>query len=126
MRMAANKTSRTKLSHTVKSGDTLWDISREYDVTMDELAKWNKLKKSAVLRLNQKLTVYKSQNKTTSVPKSTNRTITYKVRRGDSLARIASKFNLTVSEIIKWNNLAGQKYLQPGQKLKLKVDVRSS
>ena len=126
MRMAANKTSRTKLSHTVKSGDTLWDISREYDVTMDELAKWNKLKKSTVLRLNQKLTVYKSQNKTTSAPKSTNRTITYKVRRGDSLARIASKFNLTVSEIIKWNNLAGQKYLQPGQKLKLKVDVRSS
>ena len=126
MRMAANKTSRTKLSHTVKSGDTLWDISREYDVTMDELAKWNKLKKSAVLRLNQKLTVYKSQNKTTSAPKSTNRTITYKVRRGDSLARIASKFNLTVSEIIKWNNLGGQKYLQPGQKLKLKVDVRSS
>lgn len=126
MRMAANKTSRTKLSHTVKSGDTLWDISREYDVTMDELAKWNKLKKNAVLRLNQKLTVYKSQNKTTSAPKSTNRTITYKVRRGDSLARIASKFNLTVSEIIKWNNLAGQKYLQPGQKLKLKVDVRSS
>ena len=126
MRMAANKTSRTKLSHTVKSGDTLWDISREYDVTMDELAKWNKLKKNAVLRLNQKLTVYKSQNKTTSAPKSTNRTITYKVRRGDSLERIASKFNLTVSEIIKWNNLAGQKYLQPGQKLKLKVDVRSS
>ena len=126
MRMAANKTSRTKLSHTVKSGDTLWDISREYDVTMDELAKWNKLKKSTVLRLNQKLTVYKSQDKTTSAPKSTNRTITYKVRRGDSLARIASKFNLTVSEIIKWNNLAGQKYLQPGQKLKLKVDVRSS
>ena len=28
--------------------------------------------------------------------------------------------------IIKWNNLSGQKYLQPGQKLKLKVDVRSS
>ncbi|MBW4966604.1 LysM peptidoglycan-binding domain-containing protein [Pseudoalteromonas sp. CR1] len=126
MRMAANKTSRTKLSHTVKSGDTLWDISREYDVTMDELAKWNKLKKNAVLRLNQKLTVYKSQNTTASATKSTNRTITYKVRRGDSLARIASKFNLTVSEIIKWNNLAGQKYLQPGQKLKLKVDVRSS
>ncbi|MGY8878417.1 MAG: LysM peptidoglycan-binding domain-containing protein, partial [Pseudoalteromonas sp.] len=49
-----------------------------------------------------------------------------KVRRGDSLARIASKFNLSVNEIIKWNNLAGQKYLQPGQKLKLKVDVRSS
>jgi membrane-bound lytic murein transglycosylase D len=125
MRLAANKATRTKLSHTVKSGDTLWDISREYDVTMDELAKWNKLKKNSVLRLNQKLTVYKSANKPQATA-STNRTITYKVRRGDSLARIASKFNLSVNEIIKWNNLAGQKYLQPGQKLKLKVDVRSS
>ena len=63
MRLAANKATRTKLSHTVKSGDTLWDISREYDVTMDELASWNKLKKNSVLRLNQKLTVYKSASK---------------------------------------------------------------
>ncbi|WP_282132045.1 LysM peptidoglycan-binding domain-containing protein [Pseudoalteromonas aliena] len=126
MRLAANRSTRTKLTHKVKSGDTLWDISREYDVTMDELAKWNKLKKNSVLRLNQNLTVYKSANKPQSVIASTNRTITYKVRRGDSLARIASKFNLAVNDIIKWNNLAGQKYLQPGQKLKLKVDVRSS
>lgn len=126
VRAAANKSTRTKLSHTVKSGDTLWDISREYDVTMSELAKWNKLKKNAVLRLNQKLVVYKSANKKLSSQNSTNRTITYKVRRGDSLARIASKFNLTVNDIVKWNNLAGKKYLQPGQKLKLKVDVRSS
>lgn len=126
VRAAANKSLRTKLSHTVKSGDTLWDISREYDVTMGELAKWNKLKKNAVLRLNQKLVVYKSANQPKEAANNTNRTITYKVRRGDSLARIASKFNLTVSEIIKWNDLAGQKYLQPGQKLKLKVNVRSS
>ncbi|MBH0055627.1 LysM peptidoglycan-binding domain-containing protein [Pseudoalteromonas sp. SWXJZ94C] len=126
MRLAANKSTRTKLSHTVKSGDTLWDISREYDVTMDDLAKWNKLRKNSVLRLNQKLTVYKSANKTQTAKNRTDRTITYKVRRGDSLARIASKFNLTINDIIKWNNLAGEKYLQPGQKLKLKVDVRSS
>jgi len=126
MRMAANKNSQKKLSHTVKSGDTLWDISREYDVTINELAKWNKLKKSSVLRLGQKLTVYKSSNNTQTALVSTNRTITYKVRRGDSLARIASKFNLSVNDIIKWNKLAGQKYLQPGQKLKLKVDVKST
>lgn len=126
MRVAANNTKGTKLFHTVKNGDTLWDISREYDVTINELAKWNKLRKSAMLRLNQKLVVYKAVNKPQTEAPNTNRTITYKVRRGDSLARIASKFNLSVDEIIKWNNLAGQKYLQPGQKLKLKVDVRSS
>lgn len=126
VRMAVNKSSQQKLTHKVKSGDTLWDISREYDVTMSELAKWNKLKKNAVLRLGQKLTVYKSTQAAKTALVSTNRNITYKVRRGDSLARIASKFNLTVNEIIKWNNLQGQKYLQPGQKLKLKVDVKST
>jgi len=126
VRMAVNKNSQKKLTHKVKSGDTLWDISREYDVTMSELAKWNKLKKNAVLRLGQKLTVYKSAQTPKTALVSTNRTITYKVRRGDSLARIASKFNLTVNEIIKWNSLQGQKYLQPGQKLKLKVDVKST
>ena len=126
VRLAANKNSQKKLSHTVKSGDTLWDISQEYDVTINELAKWNKLKKNSVLRLGQKLTVYKTSSNTQTALISSNRTITYKVRHGDSLARIADKFNLSVNDIIKWNNLAGQKYLQPGQKLKLKVDVKST
>ena len=95
------------------------------DVTVKQLANWNKLKTNSVLKLGQKLTIYqtKAESKPTGLV-STTRTITYKVRRGDSLARIASKFNLTVKEIVEWNNLSGQKYLQPGQKLKLKVDVK--
>ncbi|KAF7788122.1 membrane-bound lytic murein transglycosylase D [Pseudoalteromonas rubra] len=126
VRSAANKTTRNKKSHTVTSGDTLWDISREYDVTVAQLAKWNKLKANAVLKLGQKLTIYQEQSATQPVANTTERTITYKVRKGDSLARIAAKFNLTVSEIVKWNKLAGQKYLYPGQKLKLTVDVKRS
>ena len=45
----------------------------------------------------------------------------YTVRKGDSLSRIADKFNIRVSDIRKWNKLG--KYLQPGQKLKLFVDI---
>lgn len=125
VKLAANQSTSSKVTHTVQSGDTLWDISREYDVTVKQLANWNKLKTNSVLKLGQKLTVYqtKQADKPTGLV-STTRTITYKVRRGDSLARIASKFNLTVKEIVEWNNLTGQKYLQPGQKLKLKVDVK--
>ena len=120
-----NKVTKKKLSHTVKSGDTLWDISREYDVTVKQLASWNKLKTNAVLRLGQKLTVFKDEKAATqTVLVNTERTITYKVRKGDSLARIATKFNVSVNEIVKWNNLTGQKYLQPGQKLKLKVQTK--
>ena len=50
------------------------------------------------------------------------RTVSYKVKSGDSLARIASKFNVTVAELLEWNSLAQSQYLQPGQVIKLVVD----
>lgn len=51
------------------------------------------------------------------------RKLTYTVRNGDSLSRIASKFKVSISDITKWNDLNSKRYLQPGQKLKLYVDV---
>ncbi|VAW57711.1 Membrane-bound lytic murein transglycosylase D precursor, partial [hydrothermal vent metagenome] len=49
--------------------------------------------------------------------------ISYRVRRGDSLYLIAQKFNVGIKQIKRWNSLTS-KYLQPGQKIKLFVDVR--
>ncbi|MEO2280882.1 lytic transglycosylase [Pseudoalteromonas pernae] len=122
LRLALNDKTSVTRSHTVKSGDTLWDLSREYDVTVAQLKAWNNLKDSAVLRLGQKLKI--RQTTTNNVVQNVNRTITYKVRKGDSLSRIASQFGLKVSDIRKWNKLDSKKYLQPGQKLKLIVDVK--
>jgi membrane-bound lytic murein transglycosylase D len=51
------------------------------------------------------------------------RTLTYTVRGGDSLARIADRFNVNISDIQRWNQINIDKYLQPGQKLKIMVDV---
>ncbi|MGY0564255.1 MAG: LysM peptidoglycan-binding domain-containing protein, partial [Paraglaciecola chathamensis] len=51
------------------------------------------------------------------------RTLIYTVRGGDSLARIAQKFKVNVSDLVTWNQISTKKYLQPGQKLKIKVDV---
>ena len=45
----------------------------------------------------------------------------YRVRNGDSLYRIAGKFKVSVRDIIAWNALDPNKYLQPGQKLTLYV-----
>jgi len=50
--------------------------------------------------------------------------IGYKVRRGDSLARIAGKYKVSVDDIVAWNALDPRKYLQPGQTLKLHVGSR--
>jgi membrane-bound lytic murein transglycosylase D len=51
------------------------------------------------------------------------REITYIVRRGDSLSSIARRFRVTVDKLVEWNSGAGGKYLQPGQRLKMLVDV---
>jgi membrane-bound lytic murein transglycosylase D len=51
------------------------------------------------------------------------REISYVVRRGDSLSAIADRFRVTVAKLLEWNSGAGDKYLQPGQRLKLFVDV---
>jgi membrane-bound lytic murein transglycosylase D len=45
----------------------------------------------------------------------------YRVRRGDSLYGIATRFDVSIDEIITWNALDPGKYLQPGQTLTLYV-----
>ena len=49
--------------------------------------------------------------------------IGYRVRRGDSLSRISQKFGVSINQLRRWNNLPKGKYLQPGQRLTLYVDV---
>ncbi len=138
----AKKQSRTqkgqKVVHIVVSGDNLWDIGRHYNVNSKSIAKWNGFAPRDTLKLGQQLVIWQkpkttlttanlsSQSKVTSVEHAIIRNITYKVRRGDSFARIADKFNVRISDIERWNNVNRKNYLQPGQRLKLSVDVTNN
>ena len=125
-----------KVVHTVVSGDNLWDIGRHYKVNSKKIAKWNGFAPRDTLKLGQKLVIWQkptSSNKraetarvNSGVEQAIMRNITYKVRSGDSFARIADKFNVSISDIERWNSLSRKKYLQPGQKLKLSVDVTNN
>lgn len=112
-----------KLDHTVKSGDTFWDLSREYKVNLRQLAKWNGMAPTDTLRPGKNLVVWVNNVSKGQRKDAVMRTLTYTVRNGDSLARIAGKFNVKVSDIQKWNQSKLKKYLQPGQKLKIFVDI---
>ncbi|PSV24171.1 LysM peptidoglycan-binding domain-containing protein [Photobacterium sp. GB-56] len=110
--------------HTVRKGDSLWTIARQYNTSVNALAKANKLSTKSTLHLGQKIKV--SDNKvSTSTGKSTNKvkTISYKVKNGDSLSVIAQRHKVTVKQIVKWNNLNSKKYLKQGQTLKLVIDT---
>ena len=126
----SKKRSGIKHTHVVKSGDTLWDISRKYNVSSRSIAKWNGMAPRDVIKPGQKLVIWQKAHlaQTSAKPgeQAVMRNITYRVRRGDSMARIADKFNVKISDIERWNSLNRKKYLQPGQMLKLSVDVTNS
>lgn len=113
--------SHSKLEYTIQRGDTLWDLSRKYNVTVAQLRSWNKLTDSAVLNEGQRLQIRQNIIAQNEQPKT--RTVNYRVRPGDSLAKIAQRFSVTVDDIVKWNNINTNRYLQPGQQLTLLVDI---
>jgi membrane-bound lytic murein transglycosylase D len=75
----------------------------------------------------QRLVIWSRSDNARSLANNTSRSVirrvTYRVRNGDNLARIANRFKVTVSDISRWNNINPNNYLQPGQNLKLHIDV---
>ena len=101
------------LIYKVKKGDSLWNIAKEYNITVDTLKKINNLS-SDKLTINQQLFIPKSDN---SSVKNTGE-INYVVQKGDNLWTIANKYDTTISDIKKLNNLKTNT-LQIGQVLKI-------
>lgn len=121
----------TKVTYKVKNGDTLWDISRAYNVGVRQLARWNAMAPRDTLRLGQTLVIWKpishtakkgSPDITPALNEVTQR-IRYVVRKGDSLSRISQRFNVSINNLKRWNPKARGQYLQPGQRLTLYVDI---
>jgi len=121
-------TSRTgyKINYYVKAGDSFWRIAKQYNVDVQRLAKWNAMAPRDTLKIGQKLVVWSKRSNPnagthlTSTDK--NQTVRYTVRQGDSLYLISKKFNVGINDLKRWNTL-NKKYLKPGQKLKIIVDV---
>lgn len=112
----------TKTTHKVVSGDTLYKIATKYKVSVNDIITLNKLKNTDIY-IGQSLVIKTSSTNTnTSTPPADNdnttTSTTYTVLKGDTLFGIASKFNTSVSEITKLNNISGNA-IYVGQKLKI-------
>ena len=111
----------SKLTYKVRDGDSLWKIARSHKVSVTQVSQWNQLDTGAPIRPGQQLVIW-LDGKAAAGNKRL-RTVTYTVRSGDSLYRISRKYNVSINELRRWNNLPKGKHLQPGQNLKLYVDV---
>ncbi|NNF51540.1 MAG: LysM peptidoglycan-binding domain-containing protein [Gammaproteobacteria bacterium] len=121
---------RSKTTYVVRSGDSFWDIARRHGVQVRQLASWNGMAPRDTLSVGRELVIWDAKGQSTNVATAsppadrTLRRISYTVRSGDSFARISGRFRVSVAQLQKWNKAAArQKYLRPGQKLTLYVDV---
>ena len=127
-------TGTNKMTYTVKRGDTIWDLSLKHKVGVRSIAKWNGMAPTDVLKPGTKLLIYSKANTAQATEKLPSlrpdremiKRVGYRVRKGDSLARIANKFGVSIKQLVSWNNLDRKKYLQPGQKLTIYVDITHS
>ena len=110
---AQSSTADQFTSYTVKAGDTLFNISQKYGVKWDLIAQFNSLQEPYLLHGGQVLRI--PQGTTSSVPNKV-----YTIAKGDTLASIAKRYNVTVDDIVAVNpNLQKSDLISIGQIIKL-------
>ncbi|MDO8705813.1 MAG: transglycosylase SLT domain-containing protein [Sulfuricaulis sp.] len=117
--------------HAVKRGETMHQISRRYNLSVEALRTANNLH-STLLRTGQDLLIPMSSRPITvaavrtTYRASSSRSSTrggaavHRVRRGETLSSIARRYNVLITQLTKWNFLQVKDVLRLGQRLKIK------
>ena len=117
--------------YSVEKGDTLYSISKKYQLTVAELRTANNMSENDVLKIGQKLTIPEAdigtaaalstntaaENKTAS--SSAVKTSTYTVEKGDTLYGIARKNGISLADLLNINGFDSNTVLKIGQKIKI-------
>jgi membrane-bound lytic murein transglycosylase D len=127
------------IRYKVKKGDSLNSIAGKFDVDVSLIKKWNpkggkKIQAGTTLTLfvpkNNSEREIKKENGKSNKPNQKKikadggekfKTVRYTVKKGDSLAEIAQRFQITPDQIRTWNRLSDKKTIKPGDKLDLRV-----
>ena len=118
--IAQRSRKNTGTYYTIQSGDSFWTIAKKHGTSVKNLLKWNELQANAKLKPGQKLLVV---NKTPS--QASDNKITYQIKSGDTLHKIASKFDVSKKDILSWNKVKDESYIHPGQELTIYLTAKN-
>ncbi|MFL5752602.1 MAG: transglycosylase SLT domain-containing protein [Bacteroidia bacterium] len=144
-KIAENYVKEKQISHTVRKNEKLAAIAKKYGVTVADLKNWNFIGKKGI-QPGRKLVVYVKEQQAVqpasentqadnnlaqkndgakAEPKklaenNSSKASWYKVKKGDSMYKIAKDNDISIEELKKLNKLTNKSKLVPGQKLKLK------
>lgn len=98
--------------HNITSGDTLWSISKRYNLTMRDIIGYNDLRAPFALRAGQRLRLPPPRE--------------YKVQSGDTLYAVSRIFDVSMTDLVRMNHLSAPYVIQPGQVLTLPLEVQDA
>jgi membrane-bound lytic murein transglycosylase D len=89
----------------VQKGDNLFSIAKKFNVSLEDLKKWNNLEDMNV-QLGSKLALANNdQSDKEDASKTETKIVEYKVKKGDNIGSIAKKYNAAIDDLKEWNNL---------------------
>ena len=106
--------------YTIVRGDTLWDLARNYELSVRKIAHANGLTVNETLYPGQALLIPRREGE--QLPASADGSVRYSVRKGDSLWTISRRFNVSIQQLRNWNRLNLRNHLKPGQVLIVRRD----
>ena len=118
--IAQRNQKNTGTYYTIQSGDSFWTIARKHGTSINNLLKWNELTANAKLKPGQKLLVVNN-----APAQSSDNKITYQIKSGDTLHKIASKFDVSKKDILNWNKVKDESYIHPGQELTIYLSAKN-
>ena len=101
------------IAYTVKKGDTLSEIAKEYGTTVDKIATLNNISNTNLIYVGQYLVIPTTSNANVSTA------TTYTVKNGDTLSGIANKFGTTYQKLAEINGISNPNKIYAGQVLKI-------
>ena len=104
--------------YTVKSGDTLYKIAKQYGVSVESIVELNNIKNSNLIYPGEKLRITRTDNISLNTVDSSSDEY-YIVKKGDTLYSIAKQYGVSVSYLVSLNEITNSNLIYVGQRIKI-------